>query len=257
MFKNKTKTPPQSQKNQSILLILKKSMIIILDFFLIYLFIASLGNAFFPKYSAKYLGIAAFPVASGSMEPFLHGPKNEYSGQIGDLVFIRGVWDASKLMPVGAFDGKQITKNPTTKPYKVGTTHPKNGDVVIFENPNYNNPNVSEQERQAAQKHRFIIHRVVYNDSKNELIGTWGDANDTQHKYEQKIPYHKIVGKYVCKDRYIFPSIKNFFSDLFAYIVSFFAFLFENPLYLFLIIVYLMIMAYLLYSLIKELKAAK
>ncbi len=242
MLKNKIITSPQNQKNKSFFLILKKIMIIILDFFLIYLFIASLANVFFPSYSAKYLGIARFPVASGSMEPFIHGP--------GDEVFIIGVWDASKLMPVG---GKQITKNPQTKPYKVSINNPKDGDVVIFEHPHYNNPNVSEQERQDAQKTRFIIHRVVYNDPNKKLIGTWGDANEPQLSYEKAIPYDKIVGKYVFKDRYIFSSIRN----LFAYIHSFFVFLFEQPLYLFLIIVYLMIMVYLLYALIKELKATK
>ncbi|ABC65674.1 conserved hypothetical protein [Aster yellows witches'-broom phytoplasma AYWB] len=242
MFKNKTKIQPQSQKTKYFFLIFKKSMIIILDFFLIYLFIASLGNVFFPAYSAKYLGIAHFPVASGSMEPFIHGP--------GDEVFIIGVWDASKLMPVG---GKQITKNPITKPYKVGINNPKDGDIVIFEHPHYNNPNVSEEERQDAKEKRFIIHRVVSNDPNKKLIGTWGDANEPQLPYEKEIPYDKIVGKYIFKHRYIFSFIRN----LFDYIRSFFVFLFQRPLYLFLIIVYLMIMAYLLYALMKELKAAK
>jgi signal peptidase len=252
MFKNKSTNHPKTKKTTFIFLIFKKSMIIILDFFLIYIFISSFFNAFFPKYSAKYLGIAVFPVASGSMDPFLQGPKNEDSGATGDLVFIRGIWDASKLIPA---DGNK-DPNPISNPWKKNKK-PKDGDVVIFENPHYDNPKVSEQQKEVAKKYRFIIHRVIYNDPINQNIGTWGDSNDTQHEYEKAIPYNKIVGKYVFKDRYIFPSIKNFFSSFFAYIFSFFGFLFENPLYLCLIIIYLIIMSCLLYSLIKELKTSK
>ncbi|WP_349402103.1 S26 family signal peptidase [Candidatus Phytoplasma solani] len=197
----------KKEKKQPKLLIsiFKKIIIVFLDILLLYLFIASFANIFFPKNSAKWVGLAGFPVASGSMSPFINGPKENIGGE-GDFIFIRGVWNCTKLKP---------------------------GDIVVFQNPQYSS-------KSQLETPRFIIHRVVSNDTKKKIIATWGDKNDIQLSYEKNIPYDNIVGKFILKDRKIIPSIRRIIN-----------YLKEYPLYLSLTIIYLIIM-FLLLRMIKK-----
>ncbi|MFB0638266.1 S26 family signal peptidase [Candidatus Phytoplasma solani] len=208
----------------------KKATFIILDVILLYLFIFSLGNLLFPKRCANFLGLAGFPVASNSMTPFIYGED----GKIGDFIFITGVWDPSHLKPVGGFDQKE---NPTSKPQSMEEKQkekydPNKGDIIVFENPHYPNP-------KQPNTPRFIIHRVVYNNTEKGRIGTWGDNNNSQLDCEKEIPYDKVVGKFIFKDRYIIPGIKKFITFIIDFII-------ENPIYSSLGITYLVIMFWLL-----------
>ncbi|MBP5835859.1 S26 family signal peptidase [Candidatus Phytoplasma meliae] len=213
----------QTISKKSPIACVKKTLLIIFDIFLFYLLIAFLGQLFFAKHSTKWLGISIFPVASGSMEPYIQGPPKENPNASGDFVFIRGVWNPTKLKPVG---GTRET-NPTNKPDKKNN---QDGDIVVFENPCY--------ERNPSGEKKLIIHRMVYNDPVKKVIGTWGDNNFNQLECEKKIPYDKIVGKYIFKDSRIMPNLKNFLKQYWYYI----------PL----VGVYLIIMFYFIRAIIKN-----
>ncbi|MBS2126477.1 S26 family signal peptidase ['Fragaria x ananassa' phyllody phytoplasma] len=198
----------QTISKKSPIAYIKKTLLIIFDIFLFYLLIVVVGQLFFPKYSTKWLGISAFSVASGSMEPYIKGPPKKNPDAYGDFVFIKGIWDPTKLKPVGG----TRTTNPENKPKR---KNDQDGDIVVFENPFYELDPWSEENPNGQNK--LIIHRIIYNDPDKKIIGTWGDANSCQSECEEKIPYDKIVGKYIFKDSHIIPNLKTFLKQYWYY----------------------------------------
>ncbi|CAM11856.1 hypothetical protein PA0522 [Candidatus Phytoplasma australiense] len=215
-IKKNTKNPLKFMKIKKII------VFIFLDIFLLYLFIVSLGRVFLKEKCPKYLGFSFFNVASGSMEPYIKGPPMGSNSEIGDTVFVRGVWDCKNLK---AFKNNACGKEPAQKPFnndpKNTEYNPNDGDIVVF--------------KSTTKKDKIIIHRLIYNDTENKCLYTWGDNNDHQLSDEKKIPYENVVGKLMFKDRYFIPTINK--------LIEYFG---NKPLYAVFAIIYLIVMFVLL-----------